>query len=323
MKTTLKLSTNSDLNSHLDTTEDWIFDFLESQRIDRGAADPTIQAYGKDLRQLQEWLSSKTSWREVTPTKIQEYLSHLHGQGMKSASIARKTSAIRQFYKFCCLEKSIEKNPMELIEGPPPIQALPKHLDTDQITALLTAADRGFPYPQSSGNALRARDRAMVYLLYATGLRVSELVGLELHQLDVEMGFLRIKGKGDKERLVPFADQAGEKLLEYLQEFRPTFKPATSLVFLNHRGLALTRQSFWKILKALANQAGIETPLSPHVLRHSFATHLLQSGMNLRSLQMLLGHSDLSTTQIYTHITPEHLKEAHQKFHPRGGKEKP
>jgi integrase/recombinase XerD len=158
----------------------------------------------------------------------------------------------------------------------------------------------------------------MVYLLYATGLRVSELTQLDSHQVDLSMSYLRTRGKGNKERIVPFAPVAGEKLKDYQDHFRPQLKPETDLLFLNHRGFGMTRQAFWKVLKGLAMEAGLPDSLSPHVLRHSFATHLLQSGMNLRSLQMLLGHSDLSTTQIYTHITPEHLKEAHQQYHPRG-----
>ena len=164
----------------------------------------------------------------------------------------------------------------------------------------------------------------MVYLLYATGLRVSELVGLSLHGFDSEQGYVRVRGKGEKERIAPFAPIAGERVLEYLARERPgslAKNPRAETedsLFLNSRGQGMTRQAFWLILGKIARQAGIRAPLSPHTLRHSFATHLLQSGMNLRSLQMLLGHSDLSTTQIYTQMTPEHLQAAHKKFHPRG-----
>jgi integrase/recombinase XerD len=158
----------------------------------------------------------------------------------------------------------------------------------------------------------------MVYLMYATGLRVSELAGLKLHQLELQSRYLRVKGKGGKERIAPFAPVAAERLQKYLQDYRILLKPRQEAVFLNHRGMGLTRQSFWKTLKTIAIQAGLDPCLSPHFLRHSFATHLLQSGMNLRSLQMLMGHSSVSTTQIYTHISPQHLKTAHQKHHPRG-----
>ena len=189
------------------------------------------------------------------------------------------------------------------------------------MTALLDAADRGINYkaPEKEIAALHARDAAMVYLLYATGLRVSELVGLTLHKIELQQGYVRVRGKGDKERITPFAPIAGEKLKLYLDQFRPELHPQDQSAFVNHRGETITRQTFWKTLKELAKEAKIPSTLSPHVLRHSFATHLLQSGMNLRSLQMLLGHSDLSTTQIYTHVAPEHLKDSHKKYHPRGG----
>lgn len=161
----------------------------------------------------------------------------------------------------------------------------------------------------------------MVYLLYATGIRVSELVGLATDRVDLEQGYVRVMGKGSKERIAPFAEFAGECLGEYLRDHRPSLEPEgrqQDRVFLNRRGESLSRQSAWKIIGDLALAAGIRAALSPHMLRHSFATHLLQAGMNLRSLQMLLGHSDLSTTQIYTHVSPEHLQAAHRKFHPRG-----
>src|SRR6185312_13085227 len=184
----------------------------------------------------------------------------------------------------------------------------------------------GIPYSVANEevlSALHARDEAMVYLLYATGLRVSELVGLKVQSIEIEQGYLRVRGKGDKERITPFAPVAGEKLQVYLSKYRPLLaahsKERTELVFLTHMGKPISRVSFWKNLKTLALQAGISTSLSPHSLRHSFATHLLQSGMNLRSLQTLLGHADLSTTQIYTRVTPEHLKSVNRKFHPRGG----
>jgi integrase/recombinase XerD len=161
----------------------------------------------------------------------------------------------------------------------------------------------------------------MVYLIYATGLRVTELVSLTVGQVDIQQGYLRVRGKGEKERITPFASIAGERLAAYLEKYRGLLispKKPTQTVFLSHYGDPLTRKSFWETLKRLASQAGVTSKLSPHMLRHSFATHLLQSGMNLRSLQMLLGHSDLSTTQIYTHIAPEHLKSSHRKYHPRG-----
>ena len=247
------------------------------------------------------------------------FLTHLHEQRQRSTSIARKTSALRQFFKFCCVELDLARNPAEQLHGPALAERLPKFLGIEDVSFLLSAVDTGLPYVRGNPAALKLRDGAMVYLLYATGLRVSELVGLSVHEVDLGLGYVRVRGKGDQERIVPFADIAGQRLKTYLDEGRPVLGAATDHAFVNASGMALTRQSFWKILKALALQAGLPSTLSPHVLRHSFATHLLQSGINLRSLQMLLGHSDLSTTQIYTHVTPEHLKTAHRKFHPRGG----
>jgi integrase/recombinase XerD len=160
----------------------------------------------------------------------------------------------------------------------------------------------------------------MVYLLYAAGIRVSELTSLTPHDLDLSMGYTRVRGKGRKERIAPFAPVAGDRIRPYLEDHRRDLLPKTDHLFLNHRGFALTRQAFWEILGKIAHRAGLPNgSVSPHVLRHSFATHLLEAGVNLRSLQMLLGHSDLSTTQVYAHVTPEHLQKAHRKFHPRGG----
>jgi integrase/recombinase XerD len=297
--------------------------YLEALRIDRGASDRTVEAYRRDLYQFAEWLSGNTGsgapLEQVELEHLNSFLSHLHRAEQKPASIARKVSAIRQFFKFCCMENGAKSNPAELLQSPAQAKRLPRFLTHEQVEALLSASESGLPYQhESSRDALQARDRAMIYLLYATGLRVSELVGLTTHEVDLSLEYVRVKGKGDKERIVPFASAAGTHLRDYLSQHRPALKPVTDHVFVNHRGMVLTRQAFWKGLNALASLAGIQGAISPHKLRHSFATHLLQSGMNLRSLQMLLGHSDLSTTQIYAHVTPEHLKAAHRKFHPRG-----
>ncbi|HAR43973.1 MAG TPA: site-specific tyrosine recombinase XerD, partial [Bdellovibrionales bacterium] len=247
------------------------------------------------------------------------YISELTHRGHSASSVARKTSAIRQFFLYCVRDLALKENPADRLETPRKPQRLPKFLSNEQVVLLLAAADDGIPYPDALGEHLRARDRAMLYLLYASGLRVSELVGISVHDFDLSLGYLRITGKGDKQRITPFTPVAGERLREFLEGHRPALKPQTDHVFVNYRGQALTRQAFWKILKLLASQAGLTPDISPHVLRHSFATHLMQSGINLRSLQVLLGHSDLSTTQIYTHVTPAYLKSAHRKFHPRGG----
>lgn len=295
--------------------------FIEAQRIDRGSSDHTIEAYRRDLLEFASCLDPAQDLTTIDSSHIDRFLQSLQDRKRAPSSIARKSSAIRQFFKFCCLERGLRDNPAENLESPRPGRNLPKDLSLEQVSALLGSTEPGLSYPQSEEleRALRARDRAMVYLLYATGLRVSELVGLSTDSLDLETGYLRVRGKGEKERIAPFAPVAGDHLRRYLSEHRPFLRPVPPHLFVNHRGFALTRQSFWKTLKSLATVAGIPREISPHTLRHSFATHLLQSGIQLRSLQMLLGHADLSTTQIYTHMSPAHLKAAHRKYHPRGG----
>jgi integrase/recombinase XerD len=292
--------------------------YLESLRLDSGASPHTVAAYRRDLMQLARKLGEDCRISAITPAQCEEYLAELAHQGMEASSIARKTSAIRRFFKFCCLELQLRVSPAELLETPSLRARLPQVLSIAEVERLLEAAARGLPYSEKIADSLRARDRTLVLLLYATGLRVSELVGLRLENIDLGGGFLRVRGKGSKERLVPFAPEAGDQLSRYLEQDRQALGPKGDIVFLGARGTALTRQSFWRILKQLARASGLPESLSPHGLRHSFATHLLQSGMNLRSLQMLLGHSDLSTTQIYTHVTPEHLKQTHARYHPRG-----
>lgn len=296
--------------------------FLSAQRVDRGAAEKTIEAYRRDLLQWLEHASkhglknnAQHQTHEFNLEQLSTYLSFLHEQGNKSASIARKTSAIRQFFKFCCLERGLKENPADQLQSPQPDQRLPKSLSIEEVTALLASAETGLATTQPFA---QARDCAMVYVLYATGLRISELVSLRLDQIDLETGAIRVKGKRGKERIALIAPVAGEKLHLYLTQHRESVHPQSNHVFLNHRGQSISRQAFWKALKNLALHAGIRSSICPHMLRHSFATHLLQSGIPLRSLQMLLGHSDLSTTQIYTHLAPEHLKSAHKRFHPRG-----
>ena len=300
--------------------------FLLSKQIDRGAAEKTIEAYSHDLAQWAKTLPKNPSLKKLELKDLNRYLTRLHKLKNKPASISRKVSSLRQFFKFCCLERGLKNNPAEHLRTPSQVTRLPKFLGHQQVQALLKITHTGLPYAGTKMDpyreAIQARDRAMIFLLYATGLRVSELVNLTTHQIDTKMGYLRVRGKGDKERIVPFAPVAGDYLATYIADHRPKLSPEGDDLFTGipgqNNGQALSRQSFWNILKAIARQAGITKAVSPHMLRHSFATHLLQSGMNLRSLQMLLGHSDLSTTQIYTHITPEHLKTLHKRFHPRG-----
>jgi integrase/recombinase XerD len=304
--------------------------FLDALQVDQGSSRHTLAAYGRDLRQLEAFLlgpskndaSAKPNGGPdllVTPDQLEAFLATLSHQKQSARSISRKTSAIRQFFKFACLELGLRTNPAEQLQLPKMSKSLPKFLTEKETESLLAAAQPGLEYRDpKQAPALQSRDRAMLVLLYATGLRVTELLSLTTHSLELQQEYLRVKGKGEKERIVPFATYAGDLLRSYLDETRPALKPASDHVFVNHQGKPLSRQSFWKILKELSRQAGIRKNVSPHVLRHSFATHLLQAGMNLRSLQMLLGHSDLSTTQIYAHVTPEHLKDAHKRYHPRG-----
>lgn len=291
-----------------------IVEFLESLRLDRGAADRTLEAYGRDLRQLAQGVGPDQDPAQIGAEDLERFLA----KAPHPATVARKTAALRQFFKFCCLEKGLRHNPTDALVTPPRPRRLPKHLSATEVDLLLEACQPGLPYRGAQCSALQARDRAMVFLLYATGLRVSELVGLTLRSWDQSLGYVRVRGKGDKERIVPFAPIAGELIDAFLREHRPNLEPETEHLFIGRGGHGLSRQQFWYTLKNLTAQAGITTPVSPHVLRHSFATHLLQSGINLRSLQMMLGHSDLSTTQIYAHVTPEHLKAVHRKYHPRG-----
>jgi integrase/recombinase XerD len=292
--------------------------FLHHLRIDKGSSSHTVDSYGRDLQQFLKTSEIPLLHRQERDIEI--WLGDLRRKQQKPSSVARKISTLRQFYKFLLREELLSEDPTLFIGSPNQPKKLPKALDERAVAALLLAADRGIPYQGPLGNALRIRDRAMVYLLYATGVRVSELIGLERMRIDTEAGLLRVLGKRNKERMIPFAPIAGELVLEYLEESRPRFDPRSDRLFLGQTGLPLTRQAFWKTLKRLAVIGGVPVNLHPHMLRHTFASDLLRSGMNLRSLQSLLGHADLQTTQIYTHIVPESLREVIERYHPRGKK---
>ncbi len=299
------------------STQSRIKDFLDSLKIDKGSSAHTINAYARDLLQFEECI--KRPLPEATERDIQNFLKLLKEKDQKSTSIARKISAIKQFYKFLLREAIINEDPSLFIEVPALAQKLPKAMPPEAVLALLAAADDGIPYTTQIKAALNLRDRAMIYLLYATGVRVSELISVELSKCDTEACLVRVMGKRSKERMIPFAPIAGEIIHEYITHARPLLKPNSPALFLSERGQPLTRQAFWQLLKKLAQIAGISAELHPHMLRHTFATDLLKSGMNLRSVQMLLGHADLQTTEIYTHIAPERLQEVVKRFHPRGG----
>ena len=286
--------------------------FYQHLGVERGLARLTVEAYARDLQAFWGFLSLRgtTGWAVVNLADLQDYFAALEAKGLSARSRARKLSALRQFFRFLQREEQVEANPVELLDSPRLPRRLPQVMGEAEVAALLAAPD-----PNTPGGL---RDQALLEVLYATGLRVSELVGLTLKQLDLRRGVVRPFGKGSKERVVPMVPLAVEKLQVYLTEGRPQLLRGreSPYVFVNRRGGRLSRQGFWKLLKQYALKAGIRT-LSPHALRHSFASHLLSRGANLRVLQMLLGHADLATTQIYTHLDAVRLKQVHKKSHPR------
>ncbi len=286
--------------------------FYQHLGAERGLAPLTLAAYARDLQDFWEFVEKRhrERWNQVVLADLKDYLAYLTARGLSARSRARKLSALRQFFRFLEREEVVAANPASLLDSPRLPQRLPQVLSEQEVEALLAAPDPATPAGQ--------RDAALLEVLYATGLRVSELVGLTPKQLDLRRGVVRPRGKGSKERVVPMVAAAVEKLQLYLAEGRPQLLKGRQgpYVFVNQRGGPLTRQGFWKILKGYARQIGVRD-LSPHTLRHSFATHLLSRGANLRVLQLLLGHTDLATTQIYTHLDAARLKEIHKKAHPR------
>ena len=295
-----------------DYMDELLEQFYHHLGAERGLAPLTMESYAHDLQDFRVFLRAlnREAWEEVTLEDFQKYLSSLQIRGLSARSRARRLSALRQFFRFLHRAERLPANPVELLDSPRLPLKLPKVLSEQEVEALLGAVNPSTPQGQ--------RDAALLEVLYATGLRVSELVGLTVKQVDLRRGVVRPLGKGHKERLVPMVPQAVEKLKRYLTEGRPQLLKGKSspFVFVNQRGGALSRQGFWKILRRYAQLAGLGR-LSPHTLRHSFATHLLARGANLRVLQLLLGHADLATTQIYTHLDAERLKSAHKKAHPR------
>jgi integrase/recombinase XerD len=290
---------------------DLIDQFIYYLRVERGLANNTIEAYSGDLIRFFRFLEEQGQEPfHVSKEEISRYVGLL-GRSLSAHSVARNLSAIKMFFRFLAAEEMIKASPARLLETPRLPRRLPGVLSRKEVECLL-AQPRG-PDP------LGLRDRAMLELLYATGLRVSELVGLKGSGINLEAGYVRTMGKGSKERLVPVGDMALQALRDYLSAGRGRLakKGPSPFLFLNLRGKPLTRQGFWKILKQYGRMAGIKKRITPHGLRHSFATHLLEGGADLRSVQVMLGHADISTTQIYTHVTRERLKEVHEKFHPR------
>jgi integrase/recombinase XerD len=285
--------------------------FLDALWMERGLSENTLQAYRSDLYAFATWLANKPC--AISAVQSAEILAYLAEQGTRSArTSARRLSSLRRLYEYLVREGEMSHDPAAKIDSPRVGRPLPKTLTEDEVEALINAPDVGTP--------LGLRDRAMIEVLYATGLRVSELVGLRLAQVNLRQGVVRVMGKGNKERLVPLGEEAVYWLEKYQREARINlFKAeANDVMFPSSRGKLMTRQTFWHAIKRHSLVAGIQKNLSPHVLRHAFATHLLNHGADLRVVQMLLGHSDISTTQIYTHVARERLKELHAEHHPRG-----
>jgi len=288
--------------------------FLNYVTVEKGLAKNTLDAYGRDLSRYLDFLEREkvTQPDDVTPAVVMRYLVSLRDQGLSARSRARALVAVRMFHKFLYGEKYAQGNPTIRVEAPRSLQALPHALSMQDVESLLNAPTGDEPGDQ--------RDRAILELFYATGLRVSELVNLTMREVQLEVGYLMTMGKGSKQRIVPLGETSIEAIRDYQSYGRPALasKHDSGHLFLNRFGKGLTRQGVWKMIKRRALQAGIGKRITPHTLRHSFATHLLENGADLRAVQTMLGHADISTTQIYTHVTRDRLKKLHQQHHPRG-----
>jgi integrase/recombinase XerD len=287
--------------------------WLDAAWMEKGLSDQSLSSYRRDLMQFAQWLAQYEG-RPLTQCELHHvrgFLAERYRRGFSARSVSRQLSALRGFFRWLKREGRIDADPTLQVERPQVGRPLPKTLTEADVEALLAAPDTATP--------LGLRDRAMLEVLYATGLRVSELVGLTLHQVNMRQGVVRVVGKGDKERLVPLGDEALDWLQRYMREGRALLlgTQSSDMLFPGRRGGVMTRQTFWHRLRKMAREAGIQAALSPHTLRHAFATHLLNHGADLRVVQLLLGHSDLSTTQIYTHVAQQRLAELHAVHHPR------
>lgn len=292
-------------------------EFLTYLSVEKGGSANTVAAYRNDLQQLADFIGSRPGakgWQSLDRATIQDFILHLKERGYTETSVARKVAAVRSFFAFLAAEGTVTVNPTEGLTSPRVGKTLPRAISPNEVDELLEQ-----PARRSTPEA--KRDRAMLELLYATGMRVTELVSLDvgLVHLDPKGPYVRCMGKGAKERTIPFHDQALEALVDYLEEGRPMLvrnRDETAL-FVNRRGERLTRQGFWLILKGYAKSANLSPDITPHTLRHSFATHMLRGGMPLRNVQEMLGHANISTTQVYTHLTSDHVREVYEKAHPR------
>ncbi|NHM29043.1 site-specific tyrosine recombinase XerD [Neobacillus terrae] len=295
--------------------EDHLKDFMHFLIVEKGLAKNTIVSYERDLKSYMIYLKNVetiATLNDVQRVHIVHFLGHLKEQGKSAKTQARHVASIRAFHQFLLRDKATDHDPSVHIESPQMERSLPKVLSLEEVEVLLEFPKLNDPYG--------IRDKAMLELLYATGIRVSELIGLNMGDIHLTMGFVRCIGKGNKERIIPLGKTAANAVQNYLEIARGRLvskKHKDDALFLNLRGQRLTRQGFWKILKKLSEEAGIQKELTPHTLRHSFATHLLENGADLRAVQEMLGHADISTTQIYTHVTKTRLKDVYRQFHPR------
>lgn len=294
------------------TTLNIIQQFLDQLYLEQDVSKHTLTAYATDIKQFSRYLQQQNiPLLQATAEELNQYLAHRLDLGLHARSTSRALSSLRRFYRYWQQQGEVSVNPLEQVLNPKLGQRLPKSISEAEVDALLNA-------PEIS-DIIQFRDKAMLELLYATGLRVTELVSLSMQQIYLNQGVVRVMGKGRKERLVPMGEEAQHWLARYLQEARPMLLDGIQdVVFPSNRQQTMTRQTFWYRIKFYAKVAGIQATLSPHTLRHAFATHLLNHGADLRVVQMLLGHSDLSTTQIYTHVAQARLAQLHQQHHPRG-----
>ncbi|TDY43435.1 integrase/recombinase XerD [Alicyclobacillus sacchari] len=291
--------------------DEWIQQFMEHLRVERGLSVNTLDSYERDLRAFHMYLNERgCRWGDVERHHINAYLAHLHARGRASSTLSRNLASIRSFFHFLVREDLLPRDPTLHVETPRIEKRLPRVLTPEDVDRLLRAPDPSGP--------TGLRDVAMLELLYATGIRVSELVSLRCEDVHLAAGFLRCFGKGGKERVIPIGEYALRALLAYLDHARPVLvRAGETALFVNHHGTQMSRQGFWKIIKKHAREAGIVSDITPHTLRHSFATHLLERGADLRAVQEMLGHADISTTQIYTHVTKTRMKQVYVSAHPR------